>query len=138
MLKIKSMSSDKGEDQVRWNSWCISKMKKTRWDFLPFHKDSWCFNALNRYTCGHLLILMLYMFIIFVVYFFLYCLIIVRVLSPSYYKQLYQNKHVPYLISSLCDVAAAPFPFFHHKVVNTSVIAYMSLTSWCRKRYLAD
>lgn len=64
------MSSDKGEDQVRWNSWCISKMKKTCWDFLPFHKDSWCFNALNHYTCGHLLILMLYMFVIFVVYFF--------------------------------------------------------------------
>lgn len=33
-VKIKSFhwrstSSDKGEDQVNWNSWCASKMKKT-------------------------------------------------------------------------------------------------------------
>lgn len=29
MFQIKSTSSDKGEDQVNWNSWCASKVKKT-------------------------------------------------------------------------------------------------------------
>lgn len=29
MFQIKSTSSDKGEDQVNWNSWCASKGKKT-------------------------------------------------------------------------------------------------------------
>lgn len=103
MLKIKSVSSDKGEDQVRWNSWCVIKVKKN-WDFLPFHKDSQCFNAFNSYTCVHLFIHSTCP--LSLLYIFFNCLIIRQVvvlyLSPSHYKQLYQNKQAPYLIS--CSV----------------------------------
>lgn len=100
MLKIKSVSSDKGEDQVRWNSWCVSKVKKKR-IFCRFTKTP---NAFNSYTCVHLFIHSACSLSLLCIFFngLIIGQVIVLYLSPFYFKQLYQNKHAPYLIS--CSV----------------------------------
>lgn len=67
MLKIKSVSSDKGEDQVRWNSWCISNVKKNL-GFSAISQGLLVFSCFH--ICDRLVIQTFYMFVIFAVHFF--------------------------------------------------------------------